>query len=162
MIAGVDRHAATEARIRNRYIRAAPMGGPAAVLGPLLAAGHRHADLRARSAGRPAAPAEACPGAGSQAELDRRWLLLHMAASEIARLKGLSSGPAELLARAEQLLPGYATRAALSPPRDFDEAGYLAANADVAARVARGEFGSGFDHFVKFGRAEGRQRPAPA
>ncbi|MGK7903374.1 MAG: Ig-like domain-containing protein, partial [Hormoscilla sp.] len=39
---------------------------------------------------------------------------------------------------------------------NFDEEFYLASNPDVAAAVARGEFGSGEDHFQRFGQAEGR------
>ncbi len=48
---------------------------------------------------------------------------------------------------------------------EFDEAAYLAVHADVQAAVGRGEFTSGFDHWMKFGRAEGRgatPHPAPA
>lgn len=47
---------------------------------------------------------------------------------------------------------------------NFDEAGYLAANPDVAAAVARGDMPSGRVHFDAFGLAEGRslRRPIPA
>ena len=41
-------------------------------------------------------------------------------------------------------------------PLAFDEASYLAANPDVAAAVAAGSFGSGFDHFIRYGVGEGR------
>jgi SAM-dependent methyltransferase len=40
---------------------------------------------------------------------------------------------------------------------DFSESDYLALNPDVARAVARGEFACGWDHFVMFGRAEGRK-----
>lgn len=40
--------------------------------------------------------------------------------------------------------------------RTFDEGAYLRANPDVAAAVADGQFPSGYDHFVVFGRKEGR------
>ena len=39
---------------------------------------------------------------------------------------------------------------------DFDEAEYLADNPDVAAAVAAGYFGSGLEHYLAFGLAEGR------
>ncbi len=39
----------------------------------------------------------------------------------------------------------------------FEEAAYFAANPDVAAAVARGQFRSGRDHFELFGRNEGRK-----
>ncbi len=44
-------------------------------------------------------------------------------------------------------------------PPDFDEACYLAENADVANDVRQGKFGSGYDHYVKYGLVEGRRRP---
>jgi hypothetical protein len=47
----------------------------------------------------------------------------------------------------------------LMPPPDFDEKGYLEQYADVAKAVAGGRFTSGFDHYIKHGRAEGRIRP---
>ncbi|MGD7037321.1 DUF1796 family putative cysteine peptidase [Methylotuvimicrobium buryatense] len=39
---------------------------------------------------------------------------------------------------------------------DFDEAWYLAQNPDVVKAIASGLFSSGWDHFDKFGRHEGR------
>lgn len=38
----------------------------------------------------------------------------------------------------------------------FNEQGYLAANPDVAKAIASGEFQSGYDHWLKHGKAEGR------
>ena len=61
----------------------------------------------------------------------------------------------------------------VSPPRriileeaathaTFDEAAYLAANVDVALAVSSGEFQSGLQHYLAFGRSEGRLlRPDP-
>lgn len=40
--------------------------------------------------------------------------------------------------------------------RSFDEAGYLAANPDVAKAVKDGKFRSGKQHYIKFGKSEGR------
>lgn len=39
---------------------------------------------------------------------------------------------------------------------EFDETGYLARYPDVAAAVAKGDLQSGYDHYVKYGRNEGR------
>jgi len=39
----------------------------------------------------------------------------------------------------------------------FDSAGYLAANADVAAAVTAGTFSSALDHFITFGQNESRE-----
>jgi len=39
---------------------------------------------------------------------------------------------------------------------NFDEIAYLTANPDVAAEVAQGKFKSAYDHYVQYGKAEGR------
>ncbi len=41
----------------------------------------------------------------------------------------------------------------------FDESGYLRLNPDVAESVARGEFPSGYDHYMRHGFGEGRNVP---
>ncbi|HEY7335598.1 MAG TPA: glycosyltransferase [Bryobacteraceae bacterium] len=41
-------------------------------------------------------------------------------------------------------------------PADFDEVTYLLAHPDIAARVAAGEFSSGYEHWICFGQHEGR------
>ena len=41
-------------------------------------------------------------------------------------------------------------------PDDFDDEFYLAAHDDVADAVENGDFTSGYDHYLKFGRDEGR------
>ena len=38
----------------------------------------------------------------------------------------------------------------------YSESFYLAQNPDVAAAVKKGDFKSGFEQFILFGRAEGR------
>jgi SAM-dependent methyltransferase len=44
---------------------------------------------------------------------------------------------------------------------NFDESGYLALNPDVAAAVKSGDFKSGREHFLHFGRSEGRHQRWP-
>lgn len=44
-------------------------------------------------------------------------------------------------------------------PPDFDEAFYLRQNPDVAGAVADGRLASGYDHYIRYGRREGRNRP---
>jgi len=77
------------------------------------------------------------------------------------------SGPAQpvdLERAAAQLIKEVAERQAapmpdiLIPP-DFDEPAYLRQNPDVAARVQEGALASGYEHYVRYGRAEGRFRP---
>lgn len=61
----------------------------------------------------------------------------------------------------------------LAPPKGWRERAYLAANPDVAAAVRNGQLSSGYAHYVRQGRAEGRRggfaeqvveaaKPAPA
>lgn len=38
----------------------------------------------------------------------------------------------------------------------INEADYMAANPDVAAAVKRGQFSSGYEHYIKYGKKEGR------
>jgi hypothetical protein len=47
----------------------------------------------------------------------------------------------------------------LTPPPDFDDDAYLARNPDVADVVEQGKMSCGFEHYYRFGRQEGRQRP---
>jgi SAM-dependent methyltransferase len=44
---------------------------------------------------------------------------------------------------------------------DFDEAYYLDVNPDIASAIAAGSFRSGWEHFIRFGRAEGRKAVPP-
>jgi hypothetical protein len=51
-------------------------------------------------------------------------------------------------------------RAITVPPHPtFDESAYLCANPDVAEAVSRGDFASGYEHFLLHGQDEGRARP---
>ena len=40
---------------------------------------------------------------------------------------------------------------------NFDETAYLNANPDVKAAIAKGEFANAYEHYTKYGQAEGRQ-----
>jgi hypothetical protein len=48
--------------------------------------------------------------------------------------------------------------ATLTPP-DFDEAYYLRQNPDVATAISDGRLGSAYEHYIRYGRREGRNRP---
>jgi hypothetical protein len=80
-----------------------------------------------------------------------------------AQLPFLSSGniTMDVFASSADIESLYARRGAASipPPPDFNEAAYLAENADVAAAVKDGKLSSGFEHYMRWGRAEGRRRP---
>lgn len=166
---GISKHAAYAAILRNAYLRRAawdPAYGP---LAALIAEGYGQADLRHRlnaigsrapEGPTPAARLESARRAvqRQQRELDRRWTLLQIAVGELCRIKGLAETPSELLARLERAAAEKLDRLRLAPPADFDETAYLAENPDVAERIAAGDLASGFEHFMKFGRDEGRRR----
>jgi hypothetical protein len=44
----------------------------------------------------------------------------------------------------------------IQSPGEFDEIWYLKAHADVADAVSAGSLSSGWDHYVRYGRSEGR------
>lgn len=48
------------------------------------------------------------------------------------------------------------------PPPGWREAVYFARNPDVMASVRRGEFLSGYEHYIRYGRADGRPDGFPA
>jgi len=55
-----------------------------------------------------------------------------------------------------------AARVGLTPPPDWRENAYLAANPDVAEAVRTGSFDSGYDHYRLAGSREGRSGGFPA
>lgn len=59
----------------------------------------------------------------------------------------------------DQLAKDNTTFEPMATPPDFDETFYLRQNPDVAAAVADGRLASGYDHYVRYGRREGRNRP---
>jgi len=84
------------------------------------------------------------------AELDNSWMQ-----EEIATLKSLLDSSQTI----EQLMQAFfAARAALITAQTTadPEAAFLAANPDVAAAVAKGDFTSGLEHYESFGKYEGR------
>ena len=98
-------------------------------------------------------------GSAGEEERDRRWVALQLAAAELSRLREPALPPWEVAARLHAIAASPPALP-LPPPPDFDEAAYLASNPDVARMKAAGQVGSGFDHYMRAGRAEGRSRPA--
>ncbi len=69
----------------------------------------------------------------------------------------LERASARLLKEAVERQEG-AMRDIPTPP-DFDEAAYLRQNPDVDQRVKEGALSSGYEHYLRYGRSEGRHRP---
>jgi hypothetical protein len=74
-----------------------------------------------------------------------------------ARPADLDRAAAALLR--DQFARDSTTLDAIAIPPDFDDAFYLRQNPDVAAAVAEGKLSSGYDHYIRYGRREGRNRP---
>lgn len=163
VIGGISKHVEFNAILRNKFIRGAatnPAWAPAAAL---LAQGYALRDLRHRlsnssrqatqlmqaNAGNPEAMAAA----------DQRWCMIEVIRHQRRGLWRLLAAFRSM--PNEAALASRIARTPLRPPTDFDDAGYLGRYADVAQAVATGKFASGYDHYIKFGRAEGRIRPHP-
>ncbi|MFD1510551.1 glycosyltransferase family 2 protein [Lacimonas salitolerans] len=181
VIGGLSRHAAYNAIVRNKYIRLAGTESEYAALAVLMGTAYSHEDTRHRlnnvkdqviaTNGQPAPTkitdiealrreiAEAKNAAAQlQEELDRRWIMLHMAASVITKAKKLDVKAPELFSQFSEHLDEYINSTPLNPPPDFNDDNYMKRNSDVAAAASHGQVKSGFDHYIKFGKNEGRPR----
>ncbi|WP_051285083.1 glycosyltransferase [Nisaea denitrificans] len=162
-------HVAFNAILRNRYLRRAAREPQFATLAGLMGQAYGLGDLRSRLQTVPATPSaaldEADAGilkkrcAAQQQELDRRWVLLQMTVTEIIRTRGLSIEAGDLIRQISSLADEYVQSTVIQPPPDFDETAYRMENPDIARAIAEGRFKTAFDHFTKFGRHQGRQRP---
>ncbi len=74
-----------------------------------------------------------------------------------ARPADLDRAAATLLK--DQFAKDSTTFDSVAIPPDFDDTFYLRQNPDVAAAVADGRLASGYDHYIRYGRREGRNRP---
>lgn len=162
-------HVAFSAILRNRYLRRAAREPQFATLAGLMGHAYGLDDLRSRLQTAPLTVStepedkdveklkERC--SAQERELDRRWVLLQMTASEIIRTRGLAMEAGDLIQQLSRLADQYARTTVLQPPPDFDETAYRAANPDIARAIAEGRFKTAFDHFTKFGLRQGRKRP---
>jgi glycosyltransferase involved in cell wall biosynthesis len=170
VLGGISKHVEYNAILRNKYIRGYgehPKWGPAA---SLLASGYAHRDIRNRLTSlinthskdfkADFIPASVrTPRVEEISIADYRWCLLQAyryanrgVLRRLARLlRGLPSTDSEL--------SKWIRKTPLMPPPDFDEQTYLGSHADIREAVEQGRCASGYDHYIKFGKAEGRGRP---
>jgi hypothetical protein len=171
VIAGADLHAQYKTVVRNALVR--DLGpGSAAGMAPLI--GFIVEDMRRESASlrrtlgtRSIAPVD-IPGQGTDGNLadavrqmtdiaDRRWSAMQLPLHARLRLAASRIGSAGEPGW-EQVAP-LLKSVRLMPPGDFDEAAYRAAHRDVEASIAAGKLASGYEHYIRHGRLEGRARP---
>jgi hypothetical protein len=101
-----------------------------------------------------------------QKRADERWIALWLISQDpAARRSFLSAKTAPSGKEVADAIAGLITLlehdTRLPVPPDFDDAAYLAENPDVLAAVEAGVFSSGFNHYILYGRHEGRRRSRP-
>ncbi|CAO3363225.1 glycosyltransferase family 2 protein [Azospirillum melinis] len=177
VIGGASRHAAYNAIVRNKYIRGAAKNESYAAVSALMGAGYAQADVRHRlesarhqlsgTSSKGPAPQSSLEEdvqstvqklAGAQQELDRRWIMVLMLSQELSVAKGLNTPLKDIVEAVNKAVDVYAERYVLPAPSDFDEEAYLRRYGDVHESVINGSISGAFDHYMKHGRKEGRQR----
>ncbi|MFL5298127.1 MAG: glycosyltransferase family 2 protein [Phenylobacterium sp.] len=123
-----------------------PLAGAMAI-GPVL---HEMRDNLRNLAQPNRAPASQETSQVLAAAADDRWCML-------AYLRANLGAAAPDVSLATAL--AWAASGTLPPPPDFDEPAYLQQNRDVREFVSSGRIPSGYLHYMRFGRAEGRRRP---
>ncbi len=95
-------------------------------------------------------------------EMERMMAVAH-ANFLAARLRGIPwrrKVALPTMASWDEILVAYdRLKSEIPVPDSFNEREYLFRNNDVANAVTNGDLPSGFEHFVRYGRAEGRPRP---
>lgn len=177
VIGGIDRHAAYNAIVRNKYIRAAATSDEYAALAVLMGTAFSGGDLRHRLDALTHRVAALPPQANPlqpqvealqaqtqdlQGRMDRRWVMLHAAAAAFVDIRKLGITAGEFIAHMTHSIDSLVSKAKLEAPPDFDGDEYLRLYPDVAEAIARGDSFGAFDHYIKHGHKEGRQRPAKA
>lgn len=170
VIGGISKHVEYNAILRNKYIRGYAEHPKWGQVASLLASGYAHRDLRDRltslsnnyrkdSAPNMVPVSVRTPRTEDISLADYRWCLLQ--AFRYAH-KGIFRRLARLVLgfpSNDRDLSKWIRKTPLMPPPDFDEQAYLGSHADIRAAVEQGRFASGYDHYIKFGKAEGRGRP---
>ena len=174
VIGGIAKHIEFNAIVRNKFIRASGTRADWQVLGSIMAQAYGVRDLRARlqksnqnmvgaETHESPHPMEARLAATehriaeAQRIADEKWVSRQ---ANHAFFRGFTGFWRRLLGRSlsNKELRAYSETMPLAPPADFDESSYLKNYPDVASAVAGGLFASGYEHYFKHGRAEGRIR----
>lgn len=153
---GTSLHAEFRTRLLHRYLR----GSAGPELAALLLQSQAMGQLRSliRDQGPPTAEKPGLTGGSLLwTWVALQWLLDGNVdpAEEAARSVGY--GPARRQADlVERAMKDDEFLRRVAPPEMFAEQDYLDANPDVKAAVAVGQFGSGFEHYLRHGLGEGR------
>lgn len=158
VIGGHSKHVEFAAVVRNEFLRRHSNSNVAALA---LAMGYMNVDTRGRlnniAHGRPAGPIETA----SVETLERLTLVAQVNGMAARRwwMFWCRQTPLDPKADWGQIAKAIkCLRMKVPVPDSWDDAGYLARNPDVAGVVRKGAISSGFEHYVRWGRAEGRER----
>jgi glycosyltransferase involved in cell wall biosynthesis len=168
---GVSKHVAYSAIVRNKMIRRAGESPEFQALAVLVGRGYGQQDMRGRlervrqmPAHAPAQPvhgsSEGVAGPhGTATESDRWWIATHLLGGRLNLIPEHRRLSRNLNIGFSELVEACGGKGIVTPPPDFDEQGYLRANPDVANEVRVGAIPSGYNHFIRWGAHERRQRP---
>jgi hypothetical protein len=165
VIGGLDRHAEYNSIVRNKYIRGSHISNDYKALSVLMGTAFNQADIRHRldstnqylTAKDPSKVELNRHSDNLQWENDNRWVALQTISSREVTVEGASTR--ERLLEIYSNLDYYIMSQKLETPPDFDTDEYLRNNNDVKDAINTGILFSGFDHYMKYGRQEGRGRP---
>lgn len=164
---GVSKHVAYSAIVRNKMIRRASESPEFQALAVLVGRGYGQQDMRGRLESVRRMPRPGGDGAadslaarhGTATEADRWWVAANLIGGRISLMPGHRRLARNLNVGFSELVQACGGKAIVTPPPDFDEQGYLRANPDVADKVRIGALPSGYNHFLRWGAHECRQRP---
>ena len=158
VIGGHSKHVEFAAVVRNEFLRRHSNSNVAALA---LAMGYMNIDTRGRlnnlAHGRPAGPVESA----SVETLERLTLVAQVNGVAARRwwMFWCRQTPLDPQADWDQIAKAIrCLRMKVPVPASWDDAGYLARNPDVASVLRDGKISSGYEHYVRWGRAEGRER----
>lgn len=184
VIAGKDKHLEYSSIVRNNFLRHLDRKGHAATA-TLVGMGLYLQEQRHRIRqidGSVAGMSQRVMSRASEQELaatrqgDLYWLALTRLATAVVQgdtnvLQALAGDPARPdpgFARALLDFVDETRRAAVKGevvfdviPPDFDEIAYRQQNPDIEAEIRNGQIRSGYEHYMRYGRHEGRVRPIP-
>ena len=151
--AGVSKHAEYRSRLLNRYLRGTLGQSTAGLVLQAYVHGSLRNEIRNNQG--------SSPGSALVSPLlDDLWVLAQwLIRSPDSPLTGSFENPATAVSElADAALVDDVVLAAMDPPPNFDEDGYRKLYPDVAEAVRGGGFGSGYEHYIRHGRPEGRER----
>lgn len=167
VIGGIDRHAAYNSVVRNKFVRLGSSDPKYSSIAVLMGTAFGQADIRHRlNSFNYSTPSSIKSGSSAlQAnpealyeELDKRWIELQILGKEDFQMYFSGLSIADKLSKVESLVEEFIKYEHLIAPSDFCEKQYLAANHDVSIAVANGLVFSGYDHYIKYGKNESRAR----